>query len=251
MHVDRNSAVLSNVLQVRCLGAFAFGASGAWYGGPAFKSGREFLQYLLSYHRFAIPKQTLADAFWPELDADAVIHRLHLAVSGARAALREVFPQIDAIRCCAGSYGLHPGILIDSDMDVLLDVSRDGSIASMEAAVGRYSGGYMAGERAEWMYPLRIRCANAYIGILERLADTAAHNHDIAKALEYAMRLVEIDRAHEGATRTVMRLLAQSGRRGAALNQFDDLARYLKRHLAIEPSAQTRALRDEIVRGGL
>ncbi|MBV9271014.1 MAG: bacterial transcriptional activator domain-containing protein [Candidatus Eremiobacteraeota bacterium] len=251
--MDRNTQVLSitNVLHVRCLGAFAYRASGEWCGGPAFKSGRELLQYLVSYHHLAVPRETLADAFWPDLDGDSVIHRLHLAVSGARAALKSLFPRLDAIQCRGGSYALHSDIVVASDMDALFSASRNATMAEMEAAVAASNGEYMAGERAEWMYPLRVRCAQAFLSILERLADAAEESGDVDKALDYALRLVEIDRAHEAAARRLMRLLVRCGRRGAALNEFDELARYLKRHLAIEPSAQTKALRDAIAQSAI
>jgi DNA-binding SARP family transcriptional activator len=87
------------------------------------------------------------------------------------------------------------------------------------------------------------------VRLLERLAEAAIAERDYDSALEWSLRLAESDRSHEGAARLVMRSLAASGRRGAALEQFDELLRYLRSHLAIEPSAQTIALREEIARG--
>jgi DNA-binding SARP family transcriptional activator len=67
--------------------------------------------------------------------------------------------------------------------------------------------------------------------------------------LEYALRLVEMDRAHEGAARLAMRALVAMGRRGAALAAYEALASYLRHHLMLEPSSQTRALRAAIIAG--
>jgi DNA-binding SARP family transcriptional activator len=83
------------------------------------------------------------------------------------------------------------------------------------SAVALYAGEFLAGDNAEWMYPLRLRCVNAYVTLLERLAEAALGERDHASALEWSVRLVESDRAHEGATRLMMRALAASGRRGA------------------------------------
>lgn len=237
------------ILRVRCLGTFALSAGGEWYSGSAFKRGRELLQYLVSYPRVQASRDTLAEALWPQQDGDGIAHRLHLAVSGARAALRTVLPDADAIRCSGGSYGWDEGILIESDVDQLLRANRAGTREAMESGVALYTGEFLAGQSAEWMYPLRLRSTNAYVTMLERLAEAALAEHDYSCALEWASRLVEIDRAHEGATRLLMRALEASGRRGAALLQFDELARYLQRYLAIEPSGRTVALRAEILRG--
>ena len=239
----------ADVLQVRCLGTFAFRAAGTWSAGPPFKRGRELLQYLVSYPRVAASRETLAEAFWPSLDGECVTHRLHLAVSGARAALRAAFPDVEVIQCNGGSYTWHPAVHIESDFESLLSSYRSNEIRALESGVALYTGEYLAGENADWIYPLRARCANAYVTMLERLVELSSERGDRIGALEYAMRLLETDRAHEGATRTAMRLLAATGRRGAALSEYEALARYLRRHLAIEPSEQTTALRDEIIAG--
>ncbi|MFN2459495.1 MAG: BTAD domain-containing putative transcriptional regulator [Candidatus Velthaea sp.] len=204
---------------------------------------------MFSYPRVAASRETLADALWPDVDAEIVGHRLHLAVSGARAALKAAVPDIDPIRCSGGAYAWNPAVAIESDVELLLRANRDATRASMEAALDAYGGEYLAGETAEWIYPLRVRCANAYVTLLERLAREALAEHDYARALDWSLRLVESDRAHEGATRLVMEAFAGSGRRGAAIAEYEALAAYLRRHLALQPSAETAALRDRIARG--
>jgi DNA-binding SARP family transcriptional activator len=246
-----HSAVLTvcTVLHVRCLGTFALRADGEWCTREALGRGREFLQYLVSYPHAQASRETLAEALWPDQDGDRVAHRLHLAVSGARAALRSLLPGIDAIRRTAHSYAWDASMAIESDVERLLSASRSGSRDTMESAAALYAGEFLAGDSAEWMYPLRVRCTSAYVRILEQLAEAAIAERDYHTALEWSLRLAESDRSHEGAARLVMRTLAACGRRGAALAQFDELLRYLRSHLAIEPSAQTLALREEIARG--
>lgn len=236
-----------SVLRVRCLGTFSFCAEGAWSCGPAFKRGREFLQYFVSYPRATASREVLVGAFWPELDVSAALHRLHIAAAGARAALRSLSPMIDGIRCHGGAYAWNPAIHIDSDAELLLAASRASSMEDMQKAVSLYAGDYLAGEEAEWIYPLRVRCANAYAIVLERLAENASERRDWQGALEYALRLIEADRAHEGATRLAMRALGAMGRRGAALAVYDALSLYLHHHLMLEPSAATREVRVAII----
>jgi DNA-binding SARP family transcriptional activator len=237
----------SFVLRVHSLGTFAYNGNGRWYNGPSFKRGRELLQYLASYPRTSVSRETLADAFWPDLDSEGIRHRLHLAVTGARAALRDALPDIDGLRCVSGSYAWNPAVQVDSDVDRFLAAARSGDRSAMEAAIGTYDGEFLAGETAEWIYPLRVRCATAYVTMLERLAETAAAEGDHGRALEFALRLVEADRGHEGAARLIMRSLAATGRRGAALAEYDALAKYLDKRLGISPSSETIAVRDDVI----
>ncbi len=237
------------VLQVRCLGAFAVRTEGEWTSGPAFRRGRELLQFFVSYPRAAASRDTLIGTFWPALDVETAAHRLHIAVAGARGVLRELAPELEGIRCSGSAYAWDPAIRVDSDAERLLAAARGASAEAMKAAVALYAGEYLAGEEAEWMYPLRLRCANAYAIILERLAESALARDDYAEALDYGLRLLETDRAHEGATRLVMRSLAASGRRGAALAAYGALAEYLKHHLALKPSRPTEQLRASIMEG--
>jgi DNA-binding SARP family transcriptional activator len=236
-------------LHVRCLGSFAFRGTDTWSSGPAFKRGRELLEYFAAYAEHAVPRDTLVEAFWPNFDGPSAAHRLHIAVSGARAALRVVVPCSDPIRARAGRYLWDPVLDVRSDLKHFLDLASQKTVAAMRAGVAMYAGEFLAGEDADWIYPLRVRCASAYATMLEGLAGDASRRNDHADALDYALRLAEVDRAHEGAARIAMQALAALGRRGAALAEYDQLAKYLDRHLGIAPSAATQDVRSAVVAG--
>ena len=61
-----------------------------------------------------------------------------------------------------------------------------------------------------------------------------------------AQRLVAIDPLREGSHRLLMRILAQSGQRAAAIKQFNTCADILKRDLDVEPDPETQMLLDNI-----
>jgi DNA-binding SARP family transcriptional activator len=240
---------MAATLHVRSLGGFWFRTGGEWVAGPAFKRGREFLEYFCAYPRATASRDSLAETFWPSVDAESALHRLHIAACGARSVLRKMFPGIDAIRCTGGAYTWHPDVTLTSDVERFLAYYREGSLEAMSAAIGMYAGEFLAGDDAEWMYPLRVRCSSLYATMLERLAADAMSRGDHIAALDLGLRLVESDRAHEGATRLTMQALAALGRRGAALAEFDELARYLKAHLGIDPAADTLRVRATILAG--
>ena len=236
-------------LTVHCLGSFGYRGDGAWQFGPAFKHGREFLEYMTTYPRAAAPYTTLEDAFWPGRENDTTRHRLHVAATGARAALREALPSVNAIRVLAGAYAWHPTVRIESDYHQLLACYDEGTVDAMKRGIALYQGEFCAGENAEWMCALRARAAAAYITMLQKLAEDALAHGDNPSVVRYALQLVEADRGHEGATRLVMQAFAEMGCRGVALEKYEQLRRWLHLHLGVEPSAITRALLHELMAG--
>lgn len=239
----------SNVLEFRCLGNFAFAAGDTWRDGPARGRGRSFLQYLATHSRAAVSRASLIEALWPELDADACAHRLHLAVSGARAALRGAVACPSAILFRDDSYAWHPSVCIVADTDRFSACYAEGTVEAMREGIALYAGQFLAGDAGDWLVPFRTRYEHMYVTMLERLAVAAAKESDFAQGADLALAAVAADPAHEGATRLVMFCLAKSGRRSVALAGYDHLERYLHRWLSIAPTPETKSLRDQILAG--
>ena len=86
----------------------------------------------------------------------------------------------------------------------------------------------------------------------EALAWLAGHHEragEMEPALRYARRQVELEPWHEEAQRQVMRLLALSGQRAAALAQYEHCRRALAEELGIDPASETTALYERIRTG--
>ncbi len=236
-------------LEFRYLGQFAIRAGAEWQPGPSPKKGRDLIQFLGAYPRRVGTRDELASAFWPELDADSIAHRVHLAVSGARTYLRAMLGGHDAIQRVAGGYAWDPRVTVSSDVDGFLALCRAGSLDELRSAVASYRGEFLAGELADWMQPLHIRCATAYEFALELLAQDAQRNGDAANAVSYGLELVAAEPGHEGATRLVMRAFAAQGQRGRALERYDALQAYLRKHLGLAPTEETASLARALLAG--
>lgn len=237
--------------EFRCLGTFSFSACDGWREGPSRARGRALLQYLVSHSRSAIPRTALIEALWPDCELEQCAHRLHLAVSGARLALRDKDHRLNPIVHRDDSYAWHPSIRVVADTDRFVACYNDGTPEAMAEGVEIYAGPFLAGESGDWLLPLRTRYEHMYVTMLERLALTAAQRSDYAGGTGYALRAVAVDPAHEGAVRIAMLCLAKSGRRAAALAEYENLNRYLQRWLSVGPMAETTALHDSIRSGDL
>src|SRR5208283_2591949 len=102
-------------------------------------------------HREPQRLERLIELFWPDESGESVAHRLHLAASALRAALRRVLDGFDALRCSGPGYLWHPSLRIVSDVETFGRLYRDGSPAAAREAVGIYAGELLAGEPGEWL----------------------------------------------------------------------------------------------------
>ncbi|GAC1529778.1 MAG: BTAD domain-containing putative transcriptional regulator [Vulcanimicrobiaceae bacterium] len=245
------SAATVPTLNVRCLGQFRLLGGNGWQQGPPLKKGREFLAYLVTHPRCVASKEKLIDAFWPGVDGDEGTHRVHLAASGARCTLRTLIPGIDAVQSVPGGYMWNPNVRIASDIDSFLSHADNATIASFESGVTVYAGDFLAGDRGEWIEPLRIWYASRYLEMLVHLAEDAAERREFMKAVNYGLRIMESDPGHEAGARCVMFSFASMSRRSAALMHYEGLKSYLVRHMGVAPSAETTALWQRIRDGKL
>jgi len=227
-------------LQVACFGNFRIAGADGWVPGPPSRRARELIQYLVLYPNRSVQRERLSESFWPDLDLESVLHRLHIAVSGARAFLREVLGGFDAIQCSQDGYSWHPGVRVDSDLVHFTELYRGGTLDAFKAAAALYAGDLFEGQESDWLQGARVKYATMHASILERLAAAALAEREFDAALNYGLELLGVDRAHEGASRLVMRCFGAMGRRGRALAEYEALRLYLRKHLSLEPTVETR-----------
>jgi DNA-binding SARP family transcriptional activator/predicted ATPase len=132
------------------------------------------------------------------------------------------------------------------------------TIRQLEQAVELYRGDLMEGFSVsdssafeEWALLNRERLHRLVMDALHRLAQVHEAYGDLEQALPHAWRQVELDPWRENAHRQLMRLLALSGQRGAALAQYETCRRLLAEELGVEPAAETTRLYEQIRDGEL
>ena len=81
---------------------------------------------------------------------------------------------------------------------------------------------------------------------LARLVELTAGRGELDAARAYCRRWLALDELHEPAQRALMRVLALSGQRAAAVAQYRSCVRMLERELGVEPLAETTALYEDI-----
>ena len=238
-------------LSLSLLGSFQATLDGRPLGGFESDKARALLAYLAVEAERAHPREKLAALIWPEWPEEA-----------ARARLRNTLANLRHILGDAQSTA-SPFLLITRETiqfraasDHWLDMRGFGDLLNAERweeAIALYRGEFLEGlslkdsaPYEDWVFLTRERLRGQYLTALRRLA---AQCDNPKRAEEYLRRALELEPWDEGGQRSLMRLLAARGERGAALAQYESCRRVLREELSAEPEAETTRLYEQI-RGG-
>jgi len=231
----------------------------------AFKSdkARALLAYLIVEAQHPHRREKLAGLLWPEWPERAahgnlrrVLANLRLAIGDHQAAPPFLHISRHTIQFNSAS---------DAWVDVtafteLLEAKGDLQqlIGQLEKAVALYQGDFLEGFSIpdsaafeEWALLNRERFRRLMMVALHRLGRCHEQRGDYESALRHAWRQVELEPWQEEGHQQVMRLLALSGQRSAALAQYESCRRLLAQELGVEPAEETTRLYEQIRNGKL
>ena len=100
----------------------------------------------------------------------------------------------------------------------------------------------------EWLDAPREELRALFLDVALKWIDHARANSEYKTALEFAQKILTVDRANEAAHQHLMFCYGALGDRAAALDQYEFCKRALKEELGIEPSKETRVLYQSIRR---
>lgn len=130
------------------------------------------------------------------------------------------------------------------------------AVTDLRQAMELYKGDFLDGlyvpqapEFEEWQLLERERLRQLALQGLYYLSLYEARQGNYAVAINYTNRLLALDPWREEAHRQLMRLLAWSGQRSAALSQYEVCRQVLADELGVEPEAETISLYEQIQAG--
>lgn len=99
----------------------------------------------------------------------------------------------------------------------------------------------------QWLLGERTRFTERLRSLLEQeLDEVHSPESDASQRADIARRIIKFDPTHEGASRILMRALADMGERAQALREYVRCRDALKMMLDVEPSPETQALEEAI-----
>jgi predicted ATPase/DNA-binding SARP family transcriptional activator len=180
----------------------------------------------------------------------------------ARASLRQALSNLTEL--CAGCLTItRQTIAFDRKHPYSLDVERFEAAAArlavspglveLYADLDLYRGDFLEGfyvrnapDFETWLLGVRARYRELALQAFNAVAFHWMKSGDMAQAILYSRRMLEIEPWQEDAHRRLMQLLAQTGQRTAALEQYRLCQQLLSEELGVEPDEATQALYAEI-----
>src|SRR5262249_14870098 len=218
------------------------------------RKAQALLAYLALPPGKARPRDKLASLLWGST-----------AETTARTSLRHALYALR--KCLRGAEG--QPLRVDSETvacdpaAVTVDVSEferrasEASRGALAEAAALYQGELLEGLTVqeapfeEWLLGERERLHEMALVALSRLLAHLQATGSAEDAVQVALRLLALDPLQEPVHRVLMRLYVDTGRRGAALRQYQLWVATLQRELRTEPESEAKALYLEILRRGV
>ncbi len=227
---------------------------------------RALLVFLAVEAGRAFGREKLAEMFWPERREGVARTNLRQALAGLRRTLGDQGggEQILLIN--------NEAVRINPEISLWLDVAAFNGhleatlshphkkietcstcIQHLHEAIDLYRGDFLEAfavndseQFQEWLYFQRERVFFTLLGALENVVRYYQEAGNYETAQEYARRYVSLAPLEERAHQQLMQLLALTGRRTAAIEQYQRCKRMLKETFNVEPSPETTALYQQI-----
>jgi len=202
------------------------------------------LAYLLLNRTIPQTRQQLAFRFWPDTsDAQAQTNLRQLLHT-----LRQRLPNADAyLLVNERTVGWRTDAAYTFDVaefeQALQTASKavgQAKISALEQAVTLYTGDLLPTCYDDWVIPVREQLAQAFVSAVEQLVLLHEERRNYSAAITHAQRLLGYDPLQENTYRHLMRLLALTGDRAAALRVYHDCVARFERELGVPPNAATR-----------
>ena len=250
-------------LEIRLLGRFEVLRDGEPIPEEAWgrRKTKTLLKVLLTDPGRVFTQDQLIDALFGGENVDKATENLYGRVSQLRRVLEP-----DLKRGVDSSFILRKGhgYSFSDDSDVRIDVLdfRGGlgdSLTHAEAsewaaAVDRfedtlslYRGEFLPEDRYEdWSEEMRRDLRRQYLDSIMELASCYEHLGRLRQSISCCQRVLALEPHRERAICQLMTYQANAGQRDAALNTYTEGERALREYLDVKPSAELRALRDEL-----
>ena len=161
------------------------------------------------------------------------------------------------LRVARAAVALDPG-RVQVDVTEFEALAAGPDAGALDRAARLYRDDFLAGfalrdcpEFDDWQAATADRLRQRFAAVLERLVAACSATGDLDRAVAHAQRWQALDPLHEPAYQALIRLLAWTGQRSAALRQYRALVRILDTELAVRPLPETTQLYDDVRAGRL
>jgi len=192
-------------------------------------------------------RDRLMSLFWGDRFTDQARQSLRQAISK----LRRIFEEEDVIVIEGDRVGLNPN-KVSVDVDEFSRFAADSSPENALSALALLHGPLLDGlfgqqsEFDDWIASERQRVATIASKIYERAAAEQVKNGQLEQGVLTARRLIALDPLRDASQIVLIRILAQSGERAAAIRHFNAYEASLEKELGVGAGSDLQRLMNEI-----
>jgi predicted ATPase/DNA-binding SARP family transcriptional activator len=253
---------MNESLEIAMLGGLRIRRGGVPVGELSLRKAEALFAYL-ACNRRPYAREELAELLWDERSPAQGLASLRMLLTSLRPQLG---PYLVISRASIAFDTAQPYWLDVAALDAHLDAAYAGrergaaldpaALARLEQATALYAGPFLQGfyvrdssNFEEWMLREQERLERRVRGALHDLVAAALARHTYQEGITHALRLLQLDPLHEETSYDLMQLLALSGQRRAALEQYAACKQVLEAELGVAPTEATTALAARIQAG--
>ena len=244
-------------LTITLLGGMAVTCGDEPITGLGTRKAEALLAYLVMQKR-PFPRELLADLLWDDRPQEQALANLRSLLSGLR---RKLKPYLAITRQTVAfnhdsDYWLDAAVferLLKFEDSSVGDVDHQMRLSNLQTAVSLYHDDFLAGFHIreayrfeEWAILERERLRRLAVAALQKLVERSLDTNQIDQGIAYSNDLIKYDPYSESAQQQIMRLLARSGQRNAALAQYKQFQQFLADEIGVSPLPETNALYERI-----
>jgi TolB-like protein/DNA-binding SARP family transcriptional activator len=215
------------------------------------KRDRLLLAYLALRPNHRQTRRNLATLLWGDASDETAQGNLRTCLWGVRKALGEAGHRV---LTSEGEDLVLNAAAFEIDALTFRRLAARPDRIALEQAVEIYAGEFLEGlsieseEFESWRREEAARFRNQTIDALSRLMSQLAEGGENERAVEAGLRILRLEPLCESTVRSLMRLYAETGRRGSAIQLYRSLEETLRTELDVQPESETRAVLDEVSR---
>jgi DNA-binding SARP family transcriptional activator len=240
------------VLNLELLGDFRMSSESKALINLTAKKSQAMLAYLGVKPAQLVSRDKMAGLLWSSTATEQARQSLRQTLSSLRKELSAISKDRKILVEEGDFLSLDPA-LVSVDVAEFEKVATQTNDDALAAAVKLYRGDFMEGfeldeERFDqWVIAERDRLHRLALKAHALLMESQAKNGKLDDAIATAQSSLRVDPLQEIVHRSLMKFFMDSGDLVNALQQYDALAKILKRELQVEPDAETKKLFNQIV----
>lgn len=245
---NRPDAVQTSGLAIYCFGDFRVYCNDVLIDRWESARGRTIFKYLVARRAMAVPKEVLADMFWPDSEPELARRSLHQAIYCLRQTFKRVMPDMQVIQFSNDRYQINLDLAIWVDSEAFtqaIEQARaqyaagkiDQAMQAYAIAIDLYHAPFLAEDRyEEWTDEPRRANQAMYLEALHRLARHHVERGEHSAAILLGQRALAEESCDEESHQMLMACYMAQGLRHLAVRQFQICANALKTELGLSPS---------------